>query len=279
MRAELRRARGQQLHPQADAQDRPPGGGDLAQRLRQPALAQPRDRVPERADARDHHAFGGQHLVRLRDQLRLDPDVLEGVQHGADVPHAVVDDDGHTANTQNVTSSQGPSSRERKPSSTQLQLREALLVEAPVVGAEQRALLPAVGDLLDVVGAVLAAQDVLAGAAHDLVHHRRQLRRRLMDQHAGREHEVERAVLERQLARLRHPHVDARGCSSRRTSSACSLTSMPATFSGPEQLGEPARVAAQVAPDLERRARNRSAPPAPAQNGRRPSPAAALRST
>ena len=145
-------------------------------------------------------------------------------------------------------SSHGPSVAREEALLDQLQRREALLVEPAVVGAEQRTLEPAVGDLLDVVGAVLAAQHVPARAAHDLVHHRRQLRRRLMDQHAGGEHEVERVVRERQLAR-RAPAARRRpGTFARSTSSACSLTSIPATFSGPSSSASQRRLPPRLQP-------------------------------
>ena len=231
-----------------------PARGDVAQRLRQPALAQPRDRVPERADARDHDALGGQHRrPARRPAAPRTPDALERVQHGADVAHAVVDDRDHTA--RRPSTSRRPTGPRRGRGSPPRPAAAA--GSAPGRGARSRrgtARPPGRG----------RAPPRASSAWYSPHSTYRRAQRTISSITAGssaggwwistpvvntRSNEPSANGSSRAFAT---PHVDARDVA-RSTSSACSLTSMPATFSGPEQLGEPARVAAQVAADLERR--------------------------
>ena len=116
---------------------------------------------------------------------------------------------------------------------------------------EQRALLAAVRHFLEVVGAVLAAQHVAARAADDLVHHARELVRRLVDQHAGREHEIERGIVERERAGARLARVDVRDARAQDLQRAL-VDVHSGDVAGAEQLGQPLDVRADVAADLQR---------------------------
>ena len=119
MLAELERARGEQLHAEAEAEHGAARRRGIADRLREAALAQRGDRVAERADAGQQDPLGGDHLGGVGHQHGRRADRLQRVEHGPVVAHAVVDEgDQAFSKTQYVMSSQTPSERGRKPSST-----------------------------------------------------------------------------------------------------------------------------------------------------------------
>ncbi len=95
--AELLARTGQELHPEADTEDRLAGGCMGADRFDQALLPQRRHAVAEGADTRQQQRCGGRHLGRIAGRLGLGADALQGGQHRADVGEAAIDDGDHDA--------------------------------------------------------------------------------------------------------------------------------------------------------------------------------------
>ena len=90
VQAELLRLVKQHLHSQADAQQRRARGGLLPNRLDQPQPRQTVHAVLERANARQHQLFRGQHIRRVTGQQRFGPKVGKRMADAQQVGQAVV---------------------------------------------------------------------------------------------------------------------------------------------------------------------------------------------
>ena len=82
----------EQLHAEADAEDRHAGVAALAQQPVEAELAYRRHRRRKRADARQDDTVRGSHDVVLAGDRRAGADMLEGLLGRAQVAHAVVED-------------------------------------------------------------------------------------------------------------------------------------------------------------------------------------------
>src|SRR5688572_11662282 len=97
-RRPFRAAAREQLHPEAEAEDRHAVAGDTpVERLVETTLHQGAHAVVERADALEDQRRRGTHALRRRGHAALYADTLQHVHDGADVPHAVIDDRDHRA--------------------------------------------------------------------------------------------------------------------------------------------------------------------------------------
>eukprot|EP00964_Phaeocystis_antarctica_P141135 scaffold106118_cov54-Phaeocystis_antarctica.AAC.1 len=85
-------AREERLHAEADAQERPVRLDVRAQRLLVVLLAQHLHALPERADAREQEHLRRGDLLRARDEVDLEAELLERVDERAHVPSAVVEE-------------------------------------------------------------------------------------------------------------------------------------------------------------------------------------------
>src|SRR5262249_2129393 len=109
--AELGRCLEQELHAQADAEQRPPFPHPTTERLHQPALAQVDHRLGERADAGQDEAVDAVERRGVVAHHDLGADVLERLLHRAAVAHAVVDQanaHAHAVNVPFVDGTPGP---------------------------------------------------------------------------------------------------------------------------------------------------------------------------
>ena len=111
--AELLGALEEQVHPQAQPDDRHARGRALAHERVEAAVAQPPHRLRQRADAGQHEAVGRREHLDVGGQQRLGADALEGLLDRAAVAHAVVDDPDHSVSVPLVDGTPSRSDRSR----------------------------------------------------------------------------------------------------------------------------------------------------------------------
>src|SRR5690606_15572024 len=88
----------EQLHAQADAQQRTPSAREVAERVDQPRFGQTRHARVEGTDTGQKHLVDRGDLVRRADRDGLCADALEHVADGTEIAQPVIDDaDRHAA--------------------------------------------------------------------------------------------------------------------------------------------------------------------------------------